>query len=246
MGRKTQEFTVVRQADSQLLTTEGLYGTKLVALDGEIGRLRDFYFDDHIWVIRYAIADTGAWLSERLILLSPYAFGMLDQQARTMQIKLQRARIQDCPSMDANKLVTRQDEADYFRHYGWPAYWAGDGIWGASRYPIVGPIALDDLDEQRVYYHRDDKHLQSAQEVVGYPIQTDGGEMGRVKGFTVARASWAIRHVIVETGLKYSNKEIRIPTDKVNWISYNDAKMHVDLSKDDIRSLTEPEPLRTD
>ena len=29
-----------------------LYGDKLTALDGEIGRVKDFYFDDKTWVIR--------------------------------------------------------------------------------------------------------------------------------------------------------------------------------------------------
>jgi hypothetical protein len=240
MSRKTQEFTVIPKTDSQLLTTTDLIGTKLVALDGEIGHLRDFLFDDNIWVIRYAIVDTGAWLPGRLVLLSPYAFGALDQRERTMQIKLQKRQIQDCPSIEPNKLVTRQDEADFFRHYGWPAYWAGDNMWGASRFPIIGPVALDEQEEPRLYYHRDDKHLQKVQEVVGFPIQTGGGEIGRVKGFTVVRTSWAIREVIVETGPKHANTEIRLATDRVNWISYNDAKVHVNLTKVDVQRLTEP------
>jgi len=50
-----------------------LYGDKLAALDGEIGRVRDVYFDDKTWVIRYVVADTGSWLTGRLVLLSPHA-----------------------------------------------------------------------------------------------------------------------------------------------------------------------------
>lgn len=240
MSRKTQEFTIIPKAGSQLLTTTDLTGTKLVALDGEIGYCRDFLFDDNIWVIRYAIANTGAWLPGRLVLLSPYAFGALDQQEKTMQIKLQKGQIQDSPSLDPNKLVTRQDEADFFRHYGWPAYWAGDNMWGASRFPIIGPVALEEQEEPRLFYHRDDKHLQKVQDVVGFPVQTEAGEIGRVTGFTVARPSWAIREVIVQTGLKYANKVIRIATDRVHWISYNDAKVHVSLTKVDVQSLSEP------
>ncbi|MES1194358.1 MAG: PRC-barrel domain-containing protein, partial [Opitutus sp.] len=50
-----------------------LYGSKLAASDGEIGHVKDFYFDDHTWVVRYVVADTGTWLSGRLVLLSPHA-----------------------------------------------------------------------------------------------------------------------------------------------------------------------------
>ncbi|MEI6168761.1 MAG: hypothetical protein WCS52_16390 [bacterium] len=34
-----------------------LYGAKLGASDGNIGHVKDFYFDDQNWVIRYVIAD---------------------------------------------------------------------------------------------------------------------------------------------------------------------------------------------
>jgi hypothetical protein len=86
-----------------------------------------------------------------------------------------------------------------------------------------------------MYYHRDDKHLQSAREITGLPIQAVDGEIGHVKGFLADDRSWAIRKLVVETGLWYSGKEIRIPTDKVNWISYNESRIHVSLTKADIQ-----------
>ena len=49
------------------------YGEKLRATDGEIGQVRDFYFDDKTWTIRYLVADTGGWLTGRLVLISPHA-----------------------------------------------------------------------------------------------------------------------------------------------------------------------------
>ncbi len=38
-------------------------GYGLAGLDGEIGSVRDFFFDDQSWVIRFLIADTGNWLT---------------------------------------------------------------------------------------------------------------------------------------------------------------------------------------
>ncbi len=52
-----------------------LTGYKLDSLDGEIGRVKDFYFDDRHWTIRYLVADTGNWLSDRQVLISPHALG---------------------------------------------------------------------------------------------------------------------------------------------------------------------------
>ena len=54
-----------------------LFGNKLGASDGDLGHVKDFYFDDQNWVVRYVVADTGNWLPGRQVLLSPHAFGML-------------------------------------------------------------------------------------------------------------------------------------------------------------------------
>jgi hypothetical protein len=241
MSRKTQEFPVVAEPDSHLQYTEELYGNKLAAVDGDIGHIRDFYFDDNIWVVRYAVAETGSWLTGRLVLLSPHSFGKLDQHEKALQINLRKSQIQDSPSIDAHKPVSRQYEADYFRYYGWPPYWVGDAMWGMGSYPVLAPATGDKSEEERLYYHRDDKHLQSTREISGYPIQAADGEIGHVKGFLVDDRSWAIRELKVETGHWYSSKEIRISTDKVNWISYNESKVHVNLTRADLLKTAEHE-----
>ena len=41
---------------------EKLTGYRLGAIDGEFGKVKDFYFDDETWTIRYLVADTGGWL----------------------------------------------------------------------------------------------------------------------------------------------------------------------------------------
>ena len=56
-----------------LLSLRQLYRKKLRASDGDIGHVEDFYFNDQQWAIRYVVADTGSWLSGRLVLISPHA-----------------------------------------------------------------------------------------------------------------------------------------------------------------------------
>lgn len=43
-----------------LQTTKELYGHPLIVIDGQIGQVKDFYFDDKTWVIHYLVADTGS------------------------------------------------------------------------------------------------------------------------------------------------------------------------------------------
>ncbi len=46
-----------------------LTGYSLKATNGEIGEVKEFYFDDESWTIRYLIVKTGSWLSGREVLL---------------------------------------------------------------------------------------------------------------------------------------------------------------------------------
>jgi len=57
-----------------LQSLKQLNGNKLAALDGDLGHVKDFYFDDRTWAVRYVVADTGNWLPGRMVLLSPKAF----------------------------------------------------------------------------------------------------------------------------------------------------------------------------
>ena len=99
--------------------------------------MKDFYFDDQNWAVRYVVADTGAWLPGRQVLISPHAFSSLDQAGKLLVVNLTRKQIEDSPSIESHKPVSRQYEEEYYRYYGWPYYWQGDGLWGLSGFPIL-------------------------------------------------------------------------------------------------------------
>jgi len=217
-----------------------LYGYKLAAFDGEIGHLTDFYFDDKIWVIRYLVVDTGSWLTGRLVLLSPHSFGRWDAYEKTLQVKLQKKQIQNSPSIESHKPVSHQYETEYYRYYGWPAYWNGSAIWGLGGFPVVLPPSKDEMEAHlEQHHHRNDKHLQSTQAVADYHIQALGETIGHLSGFLVDDRSWEIRNLVVETGHWYSGKEILISPTKVERISYEESKVYVNITKAEIEQASE-------
>jgi len=93
-----------------LRSIKQLYGDKLGATDGDIGSVKDFYFDEENWAIRYLVADTGNWLTSRQVLLSPHSLGRLDQAGKILRVKLTRKQIENSPSIDLHKPVSRQYE----------------------------------------------------------------------------------------------------------------------------------------
>src|SRR5271166_7199683 len=105
------------KAEVMLRSIKQLYGEKLRASDGEIGHVNDFYFDDQKWVVRYAVVDTGSWLSGRQVLIAPHAFGNLDQHRSLLLVNLTRQQIEYSPSIESHKPVSRQYEEEYSRYY---------------------------------------------------------------------------------------------------------------------------------
>jgi uncharacterized protein YrrD len=208
--------------------TKELYRDKLSAIDGDIGQVKDFYFDDKTWMVRYLVVDTGNWLTGRLVLLSPHALGKLNQFEKTLHVKLDKKQIENSPAIESHLPVSRQYEAEYYQYYGWPVYWDTEAAWGLGGFPQVVPAP--NVQPR----HREDKHLQSTQSINGYRIQTADGAIGTVSGFMVDDRSWAIRELVVETGHWYAGKEILISPGKIQHINYEDSSVLVNLTKADI------------
>ena len=217
-----------------LQSVKQLYGDKLGALDGEIGHVKDFYFDDQSWTVRYVVADTGSWLMGRKVLISPHAFGRLCQQGKDLLVNLTRKQVEDSPSIESHKPVSRQYEEEYYQYYGWPFYWQGDGLWGMSNFPVVPP-SPDPLPSESALAHdrtleRPDAHLRSTQAVNGYQVQASDGTIGHVCDFMMDGQSWAIEQLVIKTGHRLSGKEVQIPSSKVDRISYEKSTVFVNLT----------------
>ena len=219
-----------------------LYGSRLGASDGDIGHIKDFYFDDKSWVIRYLVADTGSWLAGREVLLSPHAFGQWDEARKTLAVNLKQKQIENSPSPELHLPVSRQYEIEFYRFYGWPAYWEGTDVWGLGGFPVALPPPK--VEQSTKHQHRAEKHLRSTHEVSGYHIQSTDGTIGQVTGFMVDDRQWIIHDLVVETGHWYSGKEIRISIGKVERISYEESKVFVNLTQVDIQRTAENEVAR--
>ena len=211
------------------------YGEKLRATDGEIGHVRDFYFDDKNWIVRYLVADTGGWLLGRLVLISPHALGHLYPEGKVLLVNLTREQIETSPSIDEHKPVSRQHEEEYHRHFGYPYYAESMPLWGLGGYPIVvPPPAPTPGENQRV-----DSHLRSARVVKGYKVEASDALLGKVADFLIDGRTWGLREIVIESGHWYSGEEIRIPTEKISRISYAESTVYLDSTKAAIIETTQ-------
>jgi uncharacterized protein YrrD len=235
---------------SILRSIKQLYGNKLRASDGEIGHVSDLYFDDLQWTVRYVVADTGSWIPGRLVLISPHSVGIgsLRQEGNRLPVDLTRKQIEDSPPIELHKPISLQYEEEYYRYYGWPAYpglggmYGGGGMSGIAGFPVV-PTASQMPDEETKRRERPNNdgnpHLRSTQEMDGYHIQTRDGKIGHVTDFIMDDDSWAICHLVVETGHWFADKQIAISPKQIDRISFEESKVFVNVTKEAILEATE-------
>jgi len=213
-----------------------LKGYKLDSLDGEFGEVKEFYFDDIHWTIRYLVANTGTWLPGRQVLISPYSLVAAIKSEEHIAIDLTKKQIEDSPSLDSDKPVSRQFEESYYGYYGWPIYWGGPFMWGP--YPYISKDR-EEWKNPPQGEKTEDPHLRSTDAVRGHGIQALDGDIGHVEDFIIDDETWAIRYLIVDTRNWWPGKKVLVSPQWIERVSWNETQVSVNLSRKAIKESPE-------
>jgi hypothetical protein len=213
-----------------------LKGYTLDSIDGEIGRVREFYFDDQHWVIRYLVAETGNWLLDRQVLISPYALVAVVHEDQQIAVDLTKKQIEESPSQDSDKPVSRQFEDAYYGFYGWPLYWGGPSLWGAYPFIMRDPEKRDEYAKGEKTW---DPFLRSTRDVTGHHIQAADGAIGSVEDFIIDDETWAIRYLIIDTRNWWPGKKVLVAPQWIERVSWIESKVFVNLTCETIRQSPE-------
>jgi sporulation protein YlmC with PRC-barrel domain len=215
---------------------------KVSASDGDIGDVENFLLDDKHWVVRYLIVDTGGFFDGRRVLISPISFRDVDWLTKRFHLALTKDKVQNSPSVNVDKPVTRQHELDYYGHYRYPHYWGSSWYWGSGNTPSKlangkwTKSAEDPSDDAA------DVHLRSVNEVRGYYIQGSDGPIGHVEDFIVDDETWEVRYLVIDTSNWWFGKRVLIAPRWASRISWEKKIVYVEMSRDSIKNSPELDP----
>jgi len=229
-----------------------LEGYTIGAVDGVIGHVKDFYFDDESWVIRYLVVQTGQWLLHRRVLISPIAINQPNWSEQSFPTAITQEQVKNSPSIDTDKPVSRQHEKEYLGYYEYPHYWVGGSLWGWGANPemMLGAGRIERTaaessraDEEKLGVDADansaglphDAHLRSGNEISSYSVHAEDGDIGHVQGILVDEKSWAIRYLIVNTSNWWLGHQVLIAPQWIVGVSWGDRKVSVSLSRDAVK-----------
>jgi PRC-barrel domain len=210
------------------------------ATDGEIGSVVTFLLDDQQWVVRYLVVEAVSFLDGRQVLVSPISFREAQWSTRRFHLALTMDRVRNSPSIDLDEPVSRQQEREYSRYYGYPYYWGYSGLWGMGASP--GLLAADRWIEAPVDFvdkTSGDVHLRSAREVLGYHIQGSDAAIGHVEDFIVDDETWEVRYLVIDTSNWWFGKKVFVAPHWASRISWGERKVYMNMSREAIKRCPE-------
>jgi uncharacterized protein YrrD len=231
-----------------LHSIQDLEGFTIGSIDGTIGHVKDFYFDDAAWVIRYLVVETGTWLSNRRVLISPLAINQPDWSNRIFPAAITQDQVKNSPGIDTDKPVSRQHEIEYLDYYQYPHYWGGGDFWGdgmmwlgmgSGRTPSIAPSGGAGAPQANAVAAdgpgRGDLHLRSRNEISGYDVSAADGHIGHVRDLLLEEKGWAIRFIIVNTGIWWSGHRVVIAPQWITGVSWEARTVAVSLTRDAVK-----------
>ncbi len=241
-----------------LRNLKDLENFKIRATDGEIGHVKDFYFEDDAWAVRYFVVETGTWLDSRQVLISPISVQSPDWLQGTLPVSITQQQVRASPDIDTDKPVSRQNEEQLLVSYGYPAYWEGGALWGEGLYPyamapgfagygvdrVTRERQLEEYLRDEKFRHRhDNPHLRSCKAITGYGIHATDGEIGHVSGFLVDDETWAIRYLVVDTSNWWGGHKVLVAPPWIQGVQWSDRSVSVDLSRESIKNAPLYDPV---
>lgn len=160
-----------------------LRGYILEGRDGDLGSIRDYYFDP-TWSIRYLVVETGRWFSSQRVLVSPEAIQKAAWELETFTFGVSKDRLEQAPVFNVLKKVSRQYEMRLRAHFGWSTYWTGE-----STPPMVPAEAEPETEAP----------LTTVSDLTGCSIMASDGEVGKVVNVLIDEATWKIRCLVMQT-----------------------------------------------
>ena len=146
---------------------QDLHNDDIVATDGPLGAVEDFYFDDRRWALRYLVANTGDGFPGQRVLIAAASVSREQITRDAIPVALTREQMSRTPGMERNDLRSGREMVGY-------SVAARDGTVGR-----VEDFLVDDQDWSIVDLVVDTRDWLSGKQVLVSPDAVDSIDRDR-------------------------------------------------------------------
>lgn len=216
-----------------LVDSTDILNSRIRLTDDELGKVWDILFDDQEWRTRFLVADTGGWMSGRLVLLCSEVIRFSNWNGTYLPVALTRKQLEDAPGLDSEMPVSRQFETLLEHHYGWLPYDKTPGVesdWATTE-------TLESV--RKGLTPPGDPHLRSFREIESYHLHATDGKLGHPAGLLMDAKTWDIRFMIIDTRYWLPGRKLKVAIQDIETIDWAEQSVHLRYSRDEMESLPE-------
>jgi hypothetical protein len=234
-----------------LWDASAIVGYAIEARDGDLGSVHDFLIDDATWRVRWMVVDTGTWLPGRKVLIPASALGKPDIERKHFPVDLTREQVKASPAIDGDNVVSRQVEADLYKHYGREPYWSlGDFVVGAAATLFAAPFTPTGDDERPSGVAARTTSpagpsLRSSRDLVAHRIHASDGDIGHVADLIVDDADWSVRYLEIDTTGWWDDKKVVVSPLNVSRIDGPERVVHLVVGRERVKNSPPYDPAMT-
>lgn len=227
-----------------LYRADSILNVKVEATDGVVGRVKDLYFDDASWTLRYLVVDTGGWLTGRDVLIGSESLVTYDEARQSIVTRLSQMQIENSPAAEQGQPLSRMSEIQLSQYYGWSPYWtAPTGLFPWSKTysfprdasaPNGGPASAQ-FEAEFEGQSRGEPNLRSFLDLKNYGLHATDGDVGQVEDLLLEPDSWRITHVIADTRLWWPGGLVVVDRALIQKIDWNERQIVVSMTRDQVK-----------
>lgn len=183
-------------------SVNALVGDAIAAIDGELGRVEEVFFDDREWRVCYLVVDAYAPLSGRKVLVSTDSVDRARTTQAAVGVRLTRAEVARGPSADSKMPVSRLYEEASARYYR-----------GTS-----ADVSGTEREAAR-------SHLRSSRELIGYSVHGPHGLLGHLEDLLLEESGWSITGLVIDAPER--RDKLRVSSESVRAIEWKTREVRV-------------------
>ncbi len=224
-----------------LLSLRDITGYRMMARDGEIGKVTDFLFDQRDWSIRYIVDKTSALFGKQ-VLIDVSAIKKISWSDQVLELSIDKKQVRESPDIDFKSILKKENEQKLIDHFQGTVNWTSIDKQGTL--PLTRGLSLDIYgDKSNSDYARlivqdtefDPEGLQSSSMAVNFKISTNNGHLGHAEDFIIDDSNWMIRFMVIDTRGGQNKKKILLRPESIDWISWRKKHVSVNMDKEKIQ-----------
>lgn len=187
------------------------------ALDGPLGHIAEFYFDDQSGNIKYIVVDVVKVFIHKKILIKPELTRINDID-HTLYVEKTSDELKKSPLAHNEKPIIEQRKAHQHEHYDWEIYMGSEVLPSNPKHETY--FLIEPKNPDGSFF---DPHLRTTRVVNGYTAQFNDGLGGKLLDFIIDTSVWNIHCFMIST---QGGEKVCLPWALLKMISFEENKIY--------------------